>query len=172
MAYSHAHNLLGDPDLANDAAQESFIKVFQKINGFRGGSFRAWVLKIVTKTSFDLIRKAGRCSTQPLYPMIDDDEFESPAWIADPSASVEETIQQTEGNARLYRLLDELPVDYRSVVMLVDLHEFGYAETANALGIPLGTVKSRLVRARIKLRNKLQDRSRLEKFEPLLICQN
>ena len=56
IVFAHARNLLGDSDPADDAAQESFIKIFQKINGFRGGSFRAWILKIVTNTSFDLIR--------------------------------------------------------------------------------------------------------------------
>jgi len=173
IAYTHARNLLGDPDLADDAAQESFIKIFQKLNGFRGGSFRAWVLKIVTNTSFDLYRQVARHPNQPLQPVGDDgDEFESPYWLADPSISVEESVQQTEEHARLYQLLDELPVEFRNVITLVDLYEMDYSEAANALGIPLGTVKSRLARARLQLREKLQDRSRFELFEPLLVSQN
>ena len=104
--------------------------------------------------------------------MIDDEEFESPAWIADPSASVEDTAQQNEENVRLYQLLDELPIEFRSVITMVDLYEMDYTETAYALGIPLGTVKSRLARARMQLREKLQSRSRLEMLEPLLLGQN
>lgn len=172
IAHAHARNLLGDPNWAEDAVQESFIKVFQKLGSFRGGSFRAWMLRIVTNTSFDLYRQAGRHPEQPLHPVNEEgNEFESPAWLTDPSASVEETVQQNEEHARLYQLLDELPVDFRSVITLVDIHELDYAETANALGIPLGTVKSRLARARIQLREKLQDRSRFEMFEPLLVSQ-
>lgn len=173
IAYVHARNLLGDGDWAEDATQDSFIKIFQKMDSFRGGSFRAWVLKIVTNTSFDLYRQAGRHPSQPLHPVNDDDdEFESPFWLTDPSASVEEIVQHKEESARLYRMLDELPVDFRSVITLVDIHELDYAEAANALGIPLGTVKSRLARARLQLREKLLDRSRLEILEPLLVCQN
>jgi len=160
IAYTHARNLLGDPDWAEDATQESFIKIFQKINAFRGGSFRAWMLKVVTNTSFDLYRKAVRHPEHPLHPMNDNgDEFETPYWLTDSSASVEETIQQREEHACLYQLLDELPVDFRSAITLVDIHELDYAEAGKALGIPLGTVKSRLARARLQMREKLKGAS-------------
>src|SRR5688572_32620325 len=68
IAYHHAYALLGDPARAEDAAQESFIKSFQALNTFRGISFRAWLLKIVTNSAYDLMRRAQRHPTQALYP--------------------------------------------------------------------------------------------------------
>lgn len=157
MAYNHARALLGDPDLAEDAAQEGFIKAFQGLSAFRGGSFRAWLLKIITNSAYDLLRRSRRRPTQPLFPESDDgEEVESPAWIADPNASVEKTVEESDESKRLHQMLDELPDVYRSVITLVDLYELDYAEAAQALKVPIGTVKSRLARARLQMRMKLQ----------------
>ncbi|MGD8402377.1 MAG: sigma-70 family RNA polymerase sigma factor [Anaerolineales bacterium] len=157
-AYNHAWSMLNDRDLAEDVTQESFIKAFQAIGSFRGGSFRAWLLRIVTNTSYDLLRRSQRYPMQPLVPENDDgDEIESPAWLVDPSASVQNTVEQNEETRHIYRILNELPEAYRMVLTLIDLHEFDYTEAAQALNIPLGTVKSRLVRARLQMREKLRD---------------
>lgn len=157
LAYSHAYALLGDRATAEDAAQESFIRAFHGIRGFRGGSFRGWLLRIVTNASYDLLRKAKRHPTVALLPEDDyGDQVESPAWLADPGASVEATVEQAEYSESIYRMLDELPEAYRSVLTLVDLHELDYEETARVLGIPLGTVKSRLARARLQMQEKVR----------------
>ncbi|HET9915047.1 MAG TPA: sigma-70 family RNA polymerase sigma factor [Anaerolineales bacterium] len=157
ILYNHALNLLGDPDWAEDVTQESFLKAFQKLNDFRGGSFRAWVLKITTNTSYDLYRRKNRHPTRPLHPVTDDgEEIESPAWLADPAVSVEKTVQQNEENKDLYRMLDELPAAYRSVIALVDVYEMDYAEAAEVLHVPIGTLKSRLARARMQMQEKLR----------------
>lgn len=157
VVYYHAFNLLGDPDWAEDVTQESFLKAFQKLNDFRGGSFRAWVLKIATNTSYDLYRRKNRHPTRPLHPITDDgEEIESPAWLADPAVSVEKTVQQNEENKDLYRMLDELPAAYRSVIALVDVYEMDYAEAAEVLHVPIGTLKSRLARARMRMQEKLR----------------
>src|SRR5512139_2161772 len=74
MAYHHAYSLLGDPATAEDATQESFIKAFQAVNRFRGGSFRSWLLKIVTNTSYDILRRSSRHFSQPLFPEDDHGE--------------------------------------------------------------------------------------------------
>lgn len=156
MAYNHARALLGDPDSAEDAVQDSFIKAFQNLNGFRGGSFRSWLLRIVTNSAYDMLRRSGRRPTQPLFPDDDDgEEIESPAWLVDPNASVQEAVERDEENQRLYQLLDELPEVYRSVLTLIDLHELDYLEAAEALNVPIGTVKSRLARARLRMKEKL-----------------
>lgn len=156
MVYRHVYNLLGDPDWAEDITQESFIKAYQKRDSYRGGSFRAWMLKIATNTSYDLCRRARKHITLPLYPIADDgEEIESPAWLADPANSVEKTVQQKEDEGVIYRLLNELTPEYRSVIVLVDVYEMDYAEAAEALCIPLGTVKSRLARARMQMKEKL-----------------
>ena len=157
MAFHHAWAMLNDRSLAEDVTQESFIKAFQAIGRFRGGSFRAWLLRIVTNTSYDLLRRSQRHPIQPLVPEYEDgDEFESPSWLADPSASVQTIVEQNEEATHIYRMLDELPEVYRTVLTLIDLYEFDYTEAARALNVPLGTVKSRLVRARLQMREKLK----------------
>ncbi len=157
MAYNYAYALLGDPASADDATQESFIKAFQNLGRFRGGSFRAWLLRIVTNTSYDLLRQSKRRQIQPLFPENEDgEEVESPAWLVDPSASVQAVVEQMEDSTRLYRALDELPAVYRSVITLVDLDELDYAEAAEVLKVPLGTVKSRLARARLQMQQILK----------------
>lgn len=159
LAYNHAYALLSDPDLAADAAQESFIKAFQNIGGFRGGSFRSWLLKIVTNSAYDVLRRAGRHPVQPLFPLDENgEEVESPAWLADPAPGVLESVEQHELSSEIYRALDELPDVYRSVLTLVDLYDLDYSEAAKALKVPLGTVKSRLARARLEMQKRLRDR--------------
>jgi RNA polymerase sigma-70 factor (ECF subfamily) len=158
LAYHHAYALLGDPDLAEDAAQESFIKAFQNISGFRGGSFRSWLLKIVTNSAYDVLRRAGRHPLQPLFPVDENgEEVESAPWLADPAPGVQATVEQHELSKEIYRVLDGLPDAYRSVITLVDLYELDYTEAAQALKVPLGTVKSRLARARMEMQKRLKD---------------
>lgn len=155
IAFRYANSLVEDPASAEDITQESFIKAFQHINTFCGSSFRAWLLTIIKNTFHDKIRWNSRHITVSLFPK-DREEIESPAWIIDPNASVESTVQRSEESRRLYRILDELPVPYRNVITLIDVYDLNYAETAQILQVPLGTVKSRLARARMQMKNKLQ----------------
>jgi RNA polymerase sigma-70 factor (ECF subfamily) len=157
IAYNHARALLSDPDLAEDAVQESFIKAFQNMHRFRGGSFRGWLLKIVTNSAYDLLRRSHRHPTQPLFPEHENgEEIESPTWLADPSPFVQAIVEQNELSKNIYKLLDQLPEVYRSVITLIDLYELDYTEAAEALKVPIGTVKSRLARARLQMKEKLQ----------------
>lgn len=154
VAFGYANVMVGDPDLAEDITQESFIKAFQKISSFRGGSFRAWLLKIVTNTSYDYLRQNRRKRTFSLNAEDENGEgFESLPWFIDPTPTVEEYVQRKEETQYLYHLLNKLPVVYRNVITLIDLYELDYTEAAEILHIPLGTVKSRLARARIHLRD-------------------
>lgn len=158
MIYNHACAILGDPASAEDVTQETIIKAFQKLSGFRGGTFRSWLLKIATNSAYDMMRRSKRRPIQPLLP--DDeygDEVESPAWLADPSASVEESAERNEEARYIYKVLDELPEVYRSVLTLIDLYEFDYMEAAQSLQVPIGTVKSRLARARLQMQAKLRE---------------
>ena len=155
-AYHHAYALLRDPALAEDATQDSFVRAFQAMAGFRGGSFRAWILKIVKNSAYDMLRRSKRHPTQALYPEDEyGDELETPVWLADTSSSVQDSVEQSEFSQHLYQLIDELPAAFRTVLTLVDLHELDYAEAAESLKIPIGTVKSRLARARLKISEKL-----------------
>jgi RNA polymerase sigma-70 factor, ECF subfamily len=158
LAYHQACAVLGDEASAEDATQQSFIKAFQGMKSFRGGSFRAWLLKIVTHSAYDMQRQSKRHPTLPLYPEDDDgDEIESPAWLADPAPSVQNIVEQNEFLKTLYRRVDELPEAYRSVITLVDIHEFDYMGAAKALDIPVGTVKSRLARARLQVASSMRE---------------
>jgi RNA polymerase sigma-70 factor (ECF subfamily) len=157
LAYNHAHALLGDRATAEDATQESFIRAFQNLGSFRGGSFRAWLLKIVTNMSYDFMRRTKRHPTEPLIPEDEyGEEMESPTWLADPSPSIEATLEEKQFSDGIYQILDELPDVYRSVITLVDLYELDYSEAAEILKVPMGTVKSRVARARLQMKERLQ----------------
>ena len=158
IAYNHAYALVGDPDRADDMAQESFIKAFHNINRFRGGSFRSWLLKIVTNTSFDLLRRLRGHPEQSLFPIdAAGEEIESVSWLAAPVAPVEVIVEHKEELNRVYKILDRLPAEYRTAITLIDFYELDYQEAARILRVPLGTIRSRLARARYQLRKRLQE---------------
>ena len=158
MAYNHAYALLGDSDSAEDATQDSFIKAFQAVSSYRGGSFRGWLLKIVTNSAYDILRRSQRHPNQPLFPTDENgEELESASWLVDPAVSVQDTVEQNELSRDIYKMLDELPPIYRSVLTLIDIDELDYAEAAEALEVPIGTVKSRLARARMQMQHKLRN---------------
>ena len=162
FAYHQAYALLGDPALAEATVQDSFIRAFQSMVGFRSGSFRAWLLKIVTNSAYDVLRRSKRHPIHSFFPEDEHgDEIEASGWFADPTASVEDMVEQAEFSTDLDRLLDELPEAYRTVLTLIDMYEFNYAEAAQALKVPIGTVKSRLARGRLQLIKKL---SRAKKY--------
>lgn len=158
MAFNVAYRILLDDSLAEDATQNAFLQAFRKIDSYRGGSFRAWLLRIVTNSCYDELRRRKRRPTTPLEPLDEesDEEIESPHWMADDGPSPEEQVEQAELNRAVVRCLESLPDDFRAVVVMVDVQGFDYQEASTALGKPLGTIKSRLARARLKLRDCLQ----------------
>jgi RNA polymerase sigma-70 factor (ECF subfamily) len=157
MAYNHAHSISGDPSMAEDATQESFIKAFQALRTYRGGSFRGWLLRIVTNAVYDILRRSNKHPTQPLFAVDEEgEEIESSYWLVDPNASVQQVIEEKEFSAAIYKVLDELPDAYRTVINLIDVQELDYREAAQVLNLPLGTIKSRLARARLQMQKKLE----------------
>jgi RNA polymerase sigma-70 factor (ECF subfamily) len=155
--YNTALRILGDEDLASDASQEAFISAFRALTSYRGGSFKAWLLRTVTNACYDELRRKKRRPTTPLEPETDDGEdVESPRWLADPSASPEEQLNQAELEHAIQHCLDALPAEFRTVVVLADVQGLDYTEVARASRVPLGTIKSRLARARLRLRECLQ----------------
>jgi len=155
--YSQAYRVLGEPQAADDATQETFISAFKNLRSFRGGSFRAWLLRIVTNACYDELRRRKRRPTTSLEPLDEDgDEIESPRWIADPGELPEDSVVRAEVGQAIQHCLDKLPMDFRVVVVLVDIQGMDYQEAANVIGKPLGTVKSRLARARNRMRECLQ----------------
>lgn len=155
--YNTALRILDDEDLAADASQDAFLSAFRALNSFRGGSFKAWLLRTVTNACYDELRRKKRRPTTPLEPETDDgEEVESPRWLADPNASPEEQLNQAELEHAIQHCLDALPADFKIVVVLADIQGLDYTEVARAVHVPLGTIKSRLARARLRLRDCLQ----------------
>lgn len=157
VLYNTALRILTDEDLAADATQEAFLSAFRALNSYRGGSFRAWLLRTVTNACYDELRRKQRRPTTPLEPETEDgDEVESPRWLADPTASPEEQLDQAELEHAIQHCLENLPTEFRAVVVLADIQGLDYKEVAVAVKKPLGTIKSRLARARLRLRECLQ----------------
>ena len=155
--YSQAYRVLNDPQGADDATQEAFISAYKNLRSFRGGSFRAWLLRIVTNACYDELRRRKRKPTTSLEPLDDwGNEIESPHWIADPGELPEENVVRAELGKAIQNCLEKLPVDFRVVMVLVDVQGMDYLEAADVIGKPLGTVKSRLARARSRMRDCLQ----------------
>lgn len=157
LVYTQAYRMMGESDAAEDAAQEAFISAYRSLHSFRGGSFRGWLLRIVTNACYDELRRKKRRPTVPLEPLTsDDEEMESPSWIADEGELPEESVLRAELGVQIQRCLDELPDEFRVIVVLVDIQGFDYHEAAQVVAKPVGTVKSRLSRARMRLRDCLQ----------------
>jgi len=170
IIYDHAYAILGNHATAEDVTQDTFIKAFGKLNGFRGGTFRSWLMKIATNSAYDILRHSKRRPTQPLYPEDENgDEIDSAHWLVDPSTSVQDVVEQNEFLNSIIKTLGELPDIYRTILVMIDMHEFDYAEVANALNIPLGTVKSRLARARFQMDKKLRHRKKYA-IKPISSC--
>ncbi len=169
QAYNLALRMLGDDDGAQDATQQSFISAYEKIRTFRGGSFRAWIMRIVANNCYDELRRLKRNPTTELTPVITDsgEEMEEPEWLADSSSpSPEEHYEQKELEAAIQGCINALPEEFRTVVVLVDLQGMDYREAAEVINSPLGTVRSRLARARQRLQDCLRGTRELlpEKF--------
>jgi RNA polymerase sigma-70 factor, ECF subfamily len=157
QAYNLAYRMLGDRDPAEDATQNAFTSAYCHLSSHTGGSFKAWLLRIVYNTCIDEIRRSKRHPQYSIEPVTDDGEVnESVYWLADDRPSPEEEVESIEMRQLIQRCLDDLPDDYRSMVVLVDLLGMNYTEVARIIDRPIGTVKSRLARARLKLRQSLQ----------------
>ena len=158
IVFNTALRILSDEDRAADASQEAFISAFRAIQSYRGGSFKAWLLRTVTNACYDELRRQKRRPTTPLEPETDDgDEMDSPRWLADPNLTPDQQLETDELEHAIQHCLDALPTDFRAVVVMADIEGLDYTEVAAAAHVPLGTVKSRLARARLRLRECLQD---------------
>ena len=157
MLFSTAVRILGDDEQAADATQDAFLSAFRSINSYRGGSFKAWLLRTVTNTCYDELRRQKRRPTTPLEPDADDgEEMDTPRWLADPGLTPEQSTEAVELEHAIQHCLDNLPMEFRTVVVMADLQGLDYSEVAVAVRAPLGTIKSRLARARLRLRECLQ----------------
>jgi len=159
LVYNVAYRMLHDPEAAADAAQDAFISAFRALHGFRGGSFKAWVLRIVTNACYDQMRFAKRRPSSSLDDMAVEPDH-SPALLDDAESPEEFALRQDLSTA-IQSSLDDLAPDQRVTVILSDIQGMSYEEIAEATGVALGTVKSRLSRGRARLRDVLLQRQEL-----------
>jgi RNA polymerase sigma-70 factor (ECF subfamily) len=142
---------------AEDAVQNALIQAFQKIHSFRGGSFKSWLARVAVNASYDELRRTKRHDSFPLEPLSHGgEEIESPAWMMDLSAGPEELAESNQLQRAVQDCIRALIPDYRLMVILVDIEGMSYEEAARAARVPVGTVKSRLARARMQLRTMLR----------------
>jgi RNA polymerase sigma-70 factor, ECF subfamily len=153
MVYNLAYRILSDPDAAADATQDAFLSAYKAMRGFRGGSFKAWLLRIVTNACYDQLRSKQRRPTDSLDDLVV--EAEHSPYLRDPAMSPEEVVEQRELNRAIQGGISTLPAEQRVVLVLSDVQGMGYQEIAEITGLSLGTVKSRLSRGRAKLRDYL-----------------
>lgn len=152
--YSLTYRLIGERDAAADAAQEAFIAAFRRIDSYRDGSFRAWLLKIAANQCYDEFRRRKRRPVISFEGAAGGDE--SLLSIPSGGETPEDAVQRAETARAIQRCLMALPPDQRAVVVLSDIEGFDYQSVAEQVSAALGTVKSRLSRARAALRECLR----------------
>jgi len=154
--YNLCYRMLGDADGAADIAQEAFFSAYRNLRSFRGGSFRSWLLRIATNPCYDALRARKRRPSVSLDTTIGDDEESVGMQIADPGETPDEYTQRRELAAAIQRGLEYLPEDQRAAVILSDIEGLSYEEIVQVTGANLGTVKSRISRGRLRLREVLR----------------
>lgn len=152
MAYNVAYRVLSNADGASDATQDAFVSAFRAIKQFRGGSFKAWIMRIVTNACYDLLRKKQRRRENSLENMLDEAPEHSTVLIDEQEQPEDYALRQELGKT-LQLGLDSLPEDQRIAIVLSDVQGYSYAEIAEVTGVALGTVKSRISRGRAALRD-------------------
>jgi RNA polymerase sigma-70 factor (ECF subfamily) len=153
LVYNLCLRMIGQSHAAEDAAQEAFLSAWRNIGGFRGTSFRAWLMRIAANACTDELRRRARrpaASLDAPPPGSDD-----PLDVADPAPGPETEALRREEQARVQAALLRLPPDQRLAVIMCDLQGFAYDEIAEAMRTSIGTVKSRIARGREKLRREL-----------------
>jgi RNA polymerase sigma-70 factor (ECF subfamily) len=152
MVYNFAYRILGDRHAAADATQDAFISAFKAIGKFRGGSFKAWLLRIVTNACYDQLRRKQRQPSTSLDALLVLEPAPTQS-LTDSRESPEEYTVRQELSKVIQIGIGSLPPEQRITLVLADVQGFSYQEIAGVTGVALGTVKSRLSRARNKLRD-------------------
>lgn len=155
VAQKAAFHILHTEEATADAVQEAWIKVHRAIPRFKEGNFRAWLVRIVTNTCYDHLRRQKRRPWVSLEKLVDRSGIQPQdvSGLANP----EEHLLRKESWSVLCASINDLTPRHREVVVLVDVQGHDYKEAATLLSIPVGTVKSRLSRARAALRDSLVD---------------
>lgn len=153
--YHVAYRIMGDPQSASDVVQEAFITAFRRLDTFRGGSFKAWLMRIATNQCYDELRRIKRRPATSVEDLGDPERDDAPD-LPDQSDLPEQVAQQRELQRAIAQCIQSLGPDQRAVIVMSDIEEMNYQEIADAVGANLGTIKSRLSRARAAVRDCLQ----------------
>jgi RNA polymerase sigma-70 factor (ECF subfamily) len=159
-AYNVAYRITGNQEAAADACQDAFLKAYNAINQHRGGSFKSWLMRIVTNACYDHLRYKSRRPADSLEEITENPGPDSVKLVSDQERP-EEHILRDELNDLLQFGINQLPEEQRVVLVLNDVQGFSYQEIAEIIDQPLGTVKSRLSRARRRLRDYLLEQQEL-----------
>ncbi len=152
IVYHTAFRMLGDGDAAADAAQDTFVSAYKNLRSFRGGSFKAWLLRIVTNSCYDQLRVKQRKPTASLDALLLDPDNPAPGLGETHEESPQDHAERSELSSMIQKGLQTMPMEQRMTVVLSDIDGFAYEEIAQIMGTNVGTVKSRLSRARAHLR--------------------
>lgn len=153
-AFNLARWLTGNPADAEDVVQDAYLRAFRYFDAFHGDNFRVWLLTIVRNGFLDWVKdnRSARMIFQPA------DEVAERA--PDPQPNVETMLLERVDSETLTALVEQLPAEYREVIILREIEDLSYKEIAAITGVPAGTVMSRLSRARLSLRKAWQARER------------
>ena len=159
--YNTAYRMVGDPDDACDATQETFVRAFKSLKSFRrDASFGTWLYRITTNVCLDLIRR-NRQQAANVKDLESTDDDTPSTELPDEAWAPHEVAETHERQAIVQRAIGTLTDEQRSVIVLFDIEGLAYEEIAESLEIPVGTVKSRLNRARLALKNALEPQMEL-----------
>jgi len=159
MVYNVAYRILGDTDAAADASQEAFLSAYRAVAKFKGGSFKAWLLRIATNACYDQLRVLQRRPTSSLEAIYTDTDPSS-HFVNGHETPEEHTLRGELGQA-IQLGIETLPPDQRVTLVLSDVQGLSYNEIAQVTNTSVGTVKSRLNRARTRLRDLLLEEGEL-----------
>jgi RNA polymerase sigma-70 factor (ECF subfamily) len=155
--YNLAYRLSGHYDEANDVSIDAFVRVFQAIKHFRGeANFSTWLFRIVTNVYLDRRKRMKNRQHLSLEEYIELEETSVARQIEDPSPTPGQVVEENERKAVLQKAVSTLPDYQRAMIVLYHTEGLSYEDIAEAMDLPIGTVKSRLNRARLMLREKLQ----------------
>lgn len=151
-AYAIAYSIMGNSHDSYDMVQDSFIKVYKHLHKFNfKSSFNTWLFRIIKNTCIDEIRKKNRNKTISIDYTYANSDGEVTVQYEDDSKSIEDIVEEKERASLLKECLEKLSVEHRTVIVLYDIKGYDYQEISDLLEVSLGTVKSRIFRARGKL---------------------
>lgn len=158
QVYNVAYRMTGNREEAKDLTQEAFLRAFRAFRSYvPGTAFDRWLFRIVSNLYIDQVRRksARKFRIESLDAPIRIGGQEIERTVPDSSMSPEEVLTEQEMSYRVQKALDELPPEFRMAVVLCDVQGFSYEEIASIMGCSIGTVRSRIHRARRALRSKL-----------------